>query len=60
MQTIVFFDIDSTLVENRFSPKAISEVLAEVEAASGKSFMSWGARWGWKMRVASRKTLIIR
>ncbi len=46
MQTIVFFDIDSTLVENRFSPKAISEVLAEVEVASGKSLYELGREIG--------------
>lgn len=34
---ILFFDIDRTLVENRFSWRAFGAVLAEVEAVSGKS-----------------------
>jgi FMN phosphatase YigB (HAD superfamily) len=46
MQTIVFFDIDSTLVENHFSPTAIGEVLAEVEAASGKTLYELGREMG--------------
>lgn len=34
---IIFFDVDSTLVENRFSRRALTEVLAELENVSGKS-----------------------
>lgn len=34
---ILFFDIDSTLVENRFSRRALGEVLEEIAPFSGKS-----------------------
>lgn len=33
MQTILFFDIDSTLVENQFSHKVIAQALGEITAA---------------------------
>lgn len=37
MQTILFFDLDSTLVVNHFSGRVLRTVLAEVAEASGKS-----------------------
>jgi FMN phosphatase YigB (HAD superfamily) len=36
-QTILFFDLDSTLIENQFSGRAIRQLLDEIAAASGKS-----------------------
>jgi len=35
MQTILFFDLDSTLVENHFSRKIVTQLLAPVAAQSG-------------------------
>jgi putative hydrolase of the HAD superfamily len=35
MQTILFFDLDSTLVENHFSRKVVTQLLAPVAAQSG-------------------------
>jgi len=37
MQTIIFFDIDSTLVENHFTYPLIAEIMQPVMAASGLS-----------------------
>lgn len=37
MQTILFFDLDATLVENRFSRKAIGPLLREIADASDES-----------------------
>jgi FMN phosphatase YigB (HAD superfamily) len=37
MQTILFFDIDSTLVENQFSYKVIGHVLGEIASAANCS-----------------------
>lgn len=37
MQTILFFDLDATLVENHFSRKVFSPLLQEIEAATGIS-----------------------
>jgi putative hydrolase of the HAD superfamily len=35
MQTILFFDLDSTLVENRFSQKIVTQLLTPVSVQSG-------------------------
>lgn len=37
MQTVIFVDIDSTIVENRFSRKAIGQLLTEIADATGKT-----------------------
>lgn len=37
MQTILFFDLDATLVENKFSRKAIGPLLQEIAEATGQS-----------------------
>lgn len=36
MQTVIFVDIDSTIVENRFSRKAIGTLLREIASATGQ------------------------
>lgn len=38
---LIFFDIDSTLVENRFSRRVVGEVLAVLEAATGRPVREW-------------------
>lgn len=42
MQTIVFVDVDSTLVENHFSRKVIGKVLQEIAAVTGKTLPELG------------------
>lgn len=37
MQTILFFDLDATLIENRFSRRVIRPLLEEIAAATGRS-----------------------
>src|SRR5438128_1683154 len=44
--TILFVDIDSTLIENRFSIKVVGEVLAEIAAVSGKEAREHGREIG--------------
>lgn len=46
MQTIVFVDIDSTLVENHFSRKVIGTVLREIADATGKTLPELGKEMG--------------
>ncbi len=46
MQTILFFDIDSTLVENRFSFTAIGLLVTEIAAATGLTAGQIGAEIG--------------
>jgi putative hydrolase of the HAD superfamily len=43
---IIFFDIDSTLVENRFSRRVIAEALAPLEAATGQPVREWARAMG--------------
>jgi FMN phosphatase YigB (HAD superfamily) len=45
-KTIVFFDIDATLVENRFSRRVIRDVLQEIADASGQSMEDLGRALG--------------
>lgn len=42
MQTILFFDLDSTLVHNRFSRKAVGDVLDEIAAATDQTIEQLG------------------
>lgn len=42
MQTILFFDLDATLVSNEFSGKAIRKLLGEMSEAAGKSVEELG------------------
>lgn len=46
MQTIIFFDIDSTLIENRFSAKAIRQLLEEIAPMAEKSVQALGQELG--------------
>ena len=46
MQTIIFFDLDSTLVENRFSRKAIVPLLQEIADATGEKLETIGSEMG--------------
>lgn len=46
MQTIIFFDIDSTLIENRFSGKAIRQLLEEIAPVAEKSVQALGRELG--------------
>lgn len=50
-QTIIFFDLDSTLVENQFSRKVIGGLLREIADQCGKSIEELGKAMGdenWK------------
>lgn len=44
MHTIVFVDVDSTLVENRFSRKVIGILLQEIASVTGKSLSELGEK----------------
>jgi FMN phosphatase YigB (HAD superfamily) len=46
MQTIVFVDVDSTLVENRFSRKVIGTLLQEIADVTGKPLPELGKEMG--------------
>jgi putative hydrolase of the HAD superfamily len=46
MQTIIFFDLDSTLVENRFSRKAIVPLLQEIADATDQTLETIGTEMG--------------
>ena len=46
MQTTLFVDIDSTLVENRFSFRVLSDVLGEIADATGKEIGELGREMG--------------
>lgn len=46
MQTVVFFDIDSTLVENRFSWRALGQLLAEIAPHANKTVQELAREMG--------------
>jgi FMN phosphatase YigB (HAD superfamily) len=49
-QTIIFFDLDSTLIENQFSRQAIQQLLEEVAAATDKTVEELGRELGRRNR----------